>query len=94
MRRKRKTQDKKTYTKKVVQAVLIIGVLGGITPFILSAFGRDPVSELGIAWVTEIVAVCIGYFCKAYFETKQERKQRLEDYLAVANNEDKDEPVG
>lgn len=90
---KRRT-DKKTYTKKVVQAVLIIGVMGGITPFILSAFGREPVSELGIAWVTEIVAVCIGYFCKAYFETKQERKQRLEDYLAVKDNEEDNDAVG
>lgn len=86
MRNKRRT-NKKTYTKKVVQAVLTIGVIGGITPFVLSAFEKDPVAELGIAWITEIVAVCIGYFCKAYFETKQERKQELEEFKAGMDDE-------
>ena len=86
MRNKRRT-NKKTYTKKVVQAVLTIGVIGGITPFVLSAFGKDPVAELGIAWISEIVAVCIGYFCKAYFETNQERKQELEEFKAGMDDE-------
>lgn len=84
---------KKTYTKKIVQVVLILGIIGGMAPFILSAFGKESVAELGIAWVSEIVAVCLGYFCKAYFETKQEKKQRLEDYMAV-NDQNDDESVG
>lgn len=74
--------NKRTFTKKAVKCLLILGCINGTLPFILSAFGRDPVSDMGIAWVTEIVGVALGYMCKAYFETKQERKQDLEDYKA------------
>lgn len=72
----------KTYTKKAVQALLIIGCIGGMMPFILSIFGRDPVTELGIAWITGVIATIIGYLMKAYFETKQQKKQELEDFMA------------
>ena len=58
---------------------MIIGVINGSVPFILSAFGRESVSDLGIAWVTGVVAVMVGYMGKAYFETKQERKQDFEE---------------
>ena len=68
--------------------MLIIGVINGTMPFVLSAFGKEPTAELGIAWITEIVAVILGYMAKAYFETKQERKQNLEDYKTMeADNE-------
>ena len=80
MRRHRETR--RTYTKRAVKALLIIGVINGTMPFILSAFGRDAVSEVGIAWIVNDVAVILGYMAKAYFETKQERKQNLEDYKA------------
>lgn len=78
MRRHR--ENRRTYTKRAVKALLIIGVVNGTMPFILSFFGKEPTAELGIAWITEIVAVILGYMAKAYFETKQERKQDLEDY--------------
>lgn len=72
--------NRRTYTKKAVKWLLILGCINGTMPFALSAFGREPVSDMGIAWVTEIVAVILGYLCKAYFETKQGRKQDLEDF--------------
>lgn len=72
--------DDKTYTKRAVKALLVIGVISANIPFVLSAFGKDTVEALGIAWITEIVAVILGYLCKAYFETKQKRKQDLEDF--------------
>lgn len=71
----------KTYTKVAVKWLLVLGIINGMMPFVLSAFNRDSVSELGIAWVTEIVAVILGYLCKAYFETKQQKKQELEDFI-------------
>ncbi len=79
MRRRRR---KKTYTKSAVTFLLILGAVNGTLPFLLSAFGRDPVDAIGIAWITEIVAVIMGYLCKSYFETKQEKKQSLEDWQA------------
>lgn len=79
-----------TYTKKAVKWLLIIGVINGTMPYILSFFGREPVAEIGIAWITEVVAVIIGYLIKSYSETKQEAKQRNADFKAgmiIDNNE-------
>lgn len=72
----------KTYTKKAVKWMLIVGVINGSMPFILAACGRDPVSELGIAWVTEIVAVILGYLIKSFNENKQRAIQRHNDIVA------------
>ena len=80
MRRHR--ENRRTYTKRAVKALLIIGVISAEVPFVLSFLGKEPTAELGIAWITEIVAVILGYLCKSYFETKQERKQDLEDHKA------------
>lgn len=79
---KKKTDNKRTFTKKAVKFLLIVGVINSEIPYILSAFDKDPVEALAIAWITEIVAVIGGYMVKSYFETKQERKQNHEDYLA------------
>lgn len=84
MRRHR--ENRHTYTKRAVKALLIIGVVNGTMPFILSAFGKDPTAEVGIAWVINIVAVILGYLAKSYFETKQERKQNLEEYKVMEEN--------
>jgi hypothetical protein len=73
---------KPTFTKVAVKALLIVGVINAMIPYALAAFGKEPVTELGIAWITEIVAVILGYMCKAYKETKQEAIQAHEDYLA------------
>ena len=54
---KKKYETFQTYTKKAVKALLIIGVINAEIPYVLSLLGRDPVTELGIAWVTEVVAV-------------------------------------
>ena len=83
--------DKKTFTKRAVKWLLILGAINGTLPFVLSAFGREPVAEMGIAWITEIVSVTLGYLLKAYFETKTQRKQDLEDYLAKNEINTKDE---
>lgn len=72
----------KTYTKKVVKWMLIVGAINGSLPYVLAAFGKNPVSELGIAWITEIVAVIIGYLLKSFNENKQQAKQRHEDLVA------------
>ena len=77
---KRKAADKRTFTKSAVKWLLILGCINGTLPFVLSAFDKEPVAEMGIAWITEIVAVVTGYLCKSYFETKQERKQALENF--------------
>lgn len=55
------------------------------------------INNIIIALVTSIVATVIPYFCKSYFETKEEKaneiylnnKQQLED--ALSNNNDESE---
>lgn len=86
MRRKRR--DKNTFTKRAVKALLIIGVINSEIPYILAAFGKETGEAIALAWITEIVGVMGAYMCKSYFETKQERKQNLEDYKTMeADNE-------
>ncbi|MBE5830795.1 MAG: hypothetical protein E7306_03540 [Butyrivibrio sp.] len=79
---KRKYETFKTYTKKAVKSLLVIGVINAEVPYVLAFLGKDPCTELGIAWITEVVAVILGYMAKAYFETKQQKKQELEDFKA------------
>lgn len=77
--RKRRYFTKRfTFTKIAVKWLLILGAINGMMPFVLSYTGHEPVSELGIAWITEIVAVILGYLCKSYFETKAEKKNEIE----------------
>lgn len=66
-----------TWTKNITRWLLIIGVINGIMPYILSACGKDPCSEMGIAWVTEIVAVALGYFVRGFKDTKESEKVRM-----------------
>ena len=72
----------KTYTKLAVKWMLIVGSINGMLPFVLSALGKEPVTELGIAWITEIVAVIIGYLIKSFKENKQKAIQRHDDLIA------------
>ncbi len=71
-----------TFSKQVVKWMLIIGAINGTIPFILAAFGKDPVVQLGIAWITEVVAVIVGYLIKSFNENKQKAIQRHEDFVA------------
>ena len=66
-----------TWTKNITRILLIIGVIGGMTSFIWSVLDKDPCSEMGIAWVTEIVAVALGYFVRGFKDTKESEKVRL-----------------
>lgn len=77
-----------TFTKKAVKWLLILGTINGMVPFLLSAFGREPCTEMGIAWITEVVAVILGYMCKAFFETKESEKVRLYEERKVKQDEE------
>lgn len=78
---------KKTFTKVAVKALLIIGVIDANIPFVLALMDKDPCREIGLAFITEIVAVILGYMCKSYFETKQEKRQELAEYTAGMKEE-------
>lgn len=84
----KRRRTKKSYTKVAVTCLLIVGVISSELPFLLSYLDKETAEAIAIAWITEIIAVILGYMCKSYFETKQERKQDLEDYLAEKESED------
>jgi hypothetical protein len=77
-----------TFTKRAVRWLLILGTINGMVPFLLSAFNREPCTDMGIAWITEIVAVILGYMCKAFFETKESEKNRIYEERTENQNED------
>lgn len=87
-KRKTRASDKRTFTKRAVKWLLLLGCINGTLPYILAFFDKEPVTEIGIAWITEIVAVIAGYLLKSYFETKQARKQDLDDFKVVNSLED------
>ena len=89
-----KRTKKWTYTKVAVTILLAIGVVGGVMPYILAACDKETAESMGIAWVTEVVAVISGYLCKSYFETKQEAKQALEDFKAAKPAAEEEDGVG
>ena len=81
-RSKRRVIEEVTFTKRKVNFLLFAGVIGAFTHYILAAFERDPVADLGKAWLIEIVATILGYLLKSYSETKQEEKQKLDNFKA------------
>lgn len=81
MKRRNKRKES-TYTKRKVTFLLFAGVAGAFIPYVLSAFGKEPVEAIGLAWITEIVAVILGYYIKSYNETRQEKKQELDNFKA------------
>ena len=79
---KKKRTDRSTFTKGAVKVLLCFGIINSTVPYILSALDKDPVTGLGTAWLAEVVGVFSIYAIKAYFETKQQKKQELENYKA------------
>lgn len=87
---KKKKPNKKQFTKSLVKVVITVSIINGTLPFILSFFGRDPVAELGGVWVGSILLTVVTYCTKAYWETRSERKQDLEDFKNGFFEEDTD----
>ena len=65
-------------TKRITRTLLIIGVIGGLMPYVLAVFDKQPVESMGIAWVTEIVAVCLGYFVRGFKDTAESERIAME----------------
>ena len=78
-RKQRRIDSRQTFTKIAVRLLLAFGLVNATMPYVLSMTGRDPVTELGTAWLAEVIGVFGIYAFKAYFETKQEAKQELEN---------------
>lgn len=69
---KEKQVPLKTYTKKLTKCMIVVGCISGNIPYVLSYFDKDPVSDIGKAWILGIVAVCIGYFVRGFKDSRSE----------------------
>ena len=70
--------SKQTFTKRLVLVIVIFAEIDVQLTYVLAFLNREIAETLGVAIVTEILGVSIGYFAKAYLETKAERHQNLE----------------
>ena len=59
--------------------VLIWAMLMVSATYVLQAFHRDPPETLSIRIVELIIAAIITYCLKAFFETKEQEKNRLKE---------------
>lgn len=76
MSRKKK---RKTFTKQAVKVILFFAIIDLQFSYVLAFLGREQIAEtLSITIVTEIVAVMLGYFVKAFKETKEQENLAFE----------------
>ena len=74
----RKKAKKTTFTKKWVNRLLWLSCLWVTLSFVLAFMGRENIAEtLAITALTEIVAVCLGYFIKSFSETKEQERMKF-----------------
>lgn len=86
-----KRSDKRTFTKRAVRVILVVALIDLQLSYVLAFLGREQIAEtLSITVVTEIVAVMLGYFMKAYSETKEEKKHELRAKRVDAQEDDVD----
>ena len=94
---KNKNYTIRTFSKIWVNRLMWVALFDIQLSYVLAFFDKEIAETLSIAIVTEILGVMLGYFCKSYFETKEEKKNELdtfkfEKYMEVesddANEED------
>lgn len=68
----------KTFTKTWVERLMYIAVFDLQLSYLLAFLGREQIAEtLSITVVVEIIGVLLGYFAKAFYETKESEQTRL-----------------
>lgn len=78
--KKPKRGNFKTFTKEWVSRLMYIAVLDIQLSYILAFCGREQIAEtLSITVVTEIIGVFLVYALKAFLETRESEKIRLEE---------------
>ncbi len=97
----KKKETKKTFTKKWLDIILTLAEVDIQLAYILAyisiimdlvqrnnANAWVAIIELTIVIVTQLLATVLGYFCKSFFETREEKRQRLKDFEAGFDERD------
>lgn len=67
------------YTKVWVNIILTVSLIDIQLCFVLAFLDKTQIAEtLGVAILTEVVAIALGYMIKAFFETSSQKKNELE----------------
>lgn len=75
----KKKQNNLTFTKRIVLLILFVALIDIQFPFVLAFLGHEQIAEtLAITIVTEIIAVCLGYFAKAFLGKREEENLKFE----------------
>lgn len=78
-----------TFTKLWVSVLLIVGIIDLQLSYVLAFLGHTEIAEqLSIAVVTEILGVSVAYIIRAHFDTRQEKKQELNNRMFDAELEE------
>lgn len=98
MKRKRarpKRGNFRTFSKKWVEKLMYIAVVDLQLSYLLAFLGKEQIAEeLSKTVVIEIIGVMLGYFRKAFLETRESEKIRMQEEAAEAQQmegEDYDE---
>lgn len=77
---KKKLNIFETFTKLWVSILLVVAVIDLQITYVLAFLGSEQIAEtLSVAIVTEIIGVVCVYMVRAYFDSKTEGKQKLEE---------------
>lgn len=94
-KRKKKIDIFETFTKLWVSVLLTVAVLDLQLTYILAFLGSDQIAEtLSITIVTEIIGVVTVYMVRAFFDSRSEGKQKLEEMKFNADNPGCPSPEG
>ena len=76
----KRSENKRTFSKRMVKSIMYVALIDLQMTYLLAFLGREQIAEqLSSDITTTIVAIGLGYFAKAYLETKQEEKLKRED---------------
>ena len=69
----------KTFTKKWVSRLLWFGCIWITLSYVLAFFDKMQIAEsLSTTVASVIIATILGYLCKSFFETKEEKRLEFE----------------
>ena len=92
-REKPKVRWLPTFTKRAVDAILVLSLIDLQLSYVLAFLGKDQIAEsLSSTIATTIIGVMLGYFLKALFETFfEEREKRLNRQIEEENQTNDEE---
>ena len=82
-------KNKFTFTKIIVIIYSIFFVIWVSLSYVLAFLDRFEIAqELSSQVVIVGISAILGYMCKAFFETREEEKNKLQRDLYISNTED------